>query len=100
GVGAAVEATVGHSSGRTVVSYSGNTSKIVKPQDVQSILAKVEPGVVSIETEVYSSRRGGFFGGGVVTGAGTGMILTPDGEVLTNNHVIEGARSIKVTVFG
>jgi S1-C subfamily serine protease len=30
--------------------------------------------------------------------AGTGMILTSDGEILTNNHVIEGATSISVTV--
>jgi S1-C subfamily serine protease len=30
--------------------------------------------------------------------AGTGMILTSSGEVLTNNHVIDGATSIKVTV--
>lgn len=30
--------------------------------------------------------------------AGTGMILTSDGEILTNNHVIEGATSITVTV--
>jgi len=30
--------------------------------------------------------------------AGTGMILTSDGEILTNNHVIDGATSIEVTV--
>ena len=30
--------------------------------------------------------------------AGTGMVLTSSGEVLTNNHVVEGATSIKVTV--
>jgi S1-C subfamily serine protease len=30
--------------------------------------------------------------------AGTGMILTSDGEILTNNHVIDGATSTKVTV--
>jgi S1-C subfamily serine protease len=30
--------------------------------------------------------------------AGTGMILTSNGEILTNNHVIDGATSIKVTV--
>jgi S1-C subfamily serine protease len=30
--------------------------------------------------------------------AGTGMILTSSGEVLTNNHVVDGATSIKVTV--
>jgi S1-C subfamily serine protease len=31
-------------------------------------------------------------------GAGTGMILTSNGEVLTNNHVVNGATSITVTV--
>jgi S1-C subfamily serine protease len=30
--------------------------------------------------------------------AGTGMVLTSDGEILTNNHVIAGATSISVTV--
>ncbi|NYJ74289.1 trypsin-like peptidase domain-containing protein [Allobranchiibius huperziae] len=30
--------------------------------------------------------------------AGTGMVLTSTGEVLTNNHVVDGATSIKVTV--
>ncbi len=30
--------------------------------------------------------------------AGTGMVVTSDGEILTNNHVINGATSIKVTV--
>jgi S1-C subfamily serine protease len=30
--------------------------------------------------------------------AGTGMVLTSTGEILTNNHVIEGATSIKVTI--
>lgn len=31
-------------------------------------------------------------------GSGTGMVLTPDGEVLTNNHVVNGATSVTVTV--
>ena len=33
-------------------------------------------------------------------GAGTGIVLTSDGEVLTNNHVIDGATSISVTDLG
>ncbi len=46
-------------------------------------------GIVVIETDLG-------FGGG--RAAGTGMVLTPAGEVLTNNHVIDGAASIKVIV--
>ena len=30
--------------------------------------------------------------------AGTGMVLTSDGEILTNNHVVDGATSISVTI--
>jgi S1-C subfamily serine protease len=33
-------------------------------------------------------------------GAGTGMILTSDGEILTNNHVVAGASGIDVTIPG
>jgi len=33
-------------------------------------------------------------------GAGTGMILTSDGEILTNNHVVAGASGIEVTIPG
>ena len=33
-------------------------------------------------------------------GAGTGMILTSDGEILTNNHVVEGASQIQVSIPG
>jgi S1-C subfamily serine protease len=101
GVGAGVTAAVDRRNGSgPVTTFSSNTSTVAKPQDVQGILAKVEPGVVSIETSSYVSNGRGVFGGGQVTGAGSGMILTADGEVLTDNHVIEGATSIKVTIFG
>lgn len=48
-------------------------------------------GVVLINTNL------GFQGG---RAAGTGMVLTSSGEVLTNNHVIAGATTIRVTVPG
>ncbi|QXG75443.1 S1C family serine protease [Modestobacter sp. L9-4] len=47
-------------------------------------------GVVDIVSQL------GYSGG---ESAGTGMVLTADGEVLTNNHVVEGATSITVTVL-
>jgi S1-C subfamily serine protease len=46
-------------------------------------------GVVLIETEL------GYLGG---EAAGTGIVLTANGEILTNNHVVEGSTSIKVTI--
>ncbi len=54
--------------------------------DVNAVAAKVQPGVVDIYTQLSSGA----------SGAGTGVILTPDGEVLTNNHVIEGSTSISI----
>jgi S1-C subfamily serine protease len=69
--------------------------------DIQGVLAKTEPAVVSIETDGFV-RQDGFFGPTVqrVRGAGTGMVLSSDGEILTNNHVIEGAQQITVTFTG
>ena len=59
--------------------------------DIRAVLRKVEPSVVAIETGLVS-QNGGIFG----RGAGTGVIISEDGLVLTNNHVIEQAGSIKV----
>lgn len=58
--------------------------------DVPALLARVLPGVVSIQT---ANAAGG-------QGAGTGMVISPAGEVLTNWHVVEGSTSITVTRYG
>ncbi len=79
----------------TSVSTSNNGSVITQTGDVQAILAKVQPGVVYIHTQ--ASRGGRFF---PTQGAGTGVVLTADGEVLTNAHVVAGATSIKVNLAG
>lgn len=67
----------------------------------QAIANAVEPGVVDINT-VIGAVGAGSSGNGRALGAaaGTGMVLTPTGEVLTNNHVIAGAGRIRVTVPG
>ncbi len=72
-----------------------------RAMDIQSVLSKTIPAVVSIETDGFV-RQDGFFGPTVqrVRGAGTGMVLSSDGDVLTNNHVIEGAQRITVTFEG
>ncbi len=58
--------------------------------DVTAATDAQEVGVVTILTTLYFEPD--------AQAAGTGMILTSDGEILTNNHVIEGATSIEVTV--
>jgi S1-C subfamily serine protease len=83
----------------TVVRYSGNTSRIERPQDIQGILAKVQPGVVAIRTSSFTGQDLFGFGQQPVRGAGTGMIVSADGDVLTNAHVVNGATSIEVTLF-
>ena len=63
----------------------------------QSIANKVTPGVVDVNTFANLGSYPFTKGGSTPLGAGTGMILTSTGEVLTNNHVIEGATRIQVT---
>ena len=55
------------------------------------IAAQTNPGVVDIVSNLGLQQA---------EAAGTGLVLTPSGEVLTNNHVIKGATAIKVTDIG
>jgi S1-C subfamily serine protease len=72
-------------------SPSGSTSSGSGSTEVSSIAAKVDPGLVDIDTTLgYQEEEA----------AGTGIVLTSNGEILTNNHVIEGATSISVTDVG
>lgn len=71
---------------------SGKTSNASGgPSDTASIAKGVDPDLVDINTVLgYETEEA----------AGTGMVLTPTGKVLTNNHVIEGSTSISVTDLG
>lgn len=81
--------------------FGSNTSVIATPQNIQQILANVQPGVVSIRTQAFQPGGGLFdLAPTPVRGAGTGVILTQSGEILTNAHVVAGATSIKITLDG
>lgn len=58
--------------------------------DVPAVLGVMEPSVVTISSTVQ--------GGGASTG--TGVVLTADGEILTNAHVVEDATSVRVRFAG
>jgi putative serine protease PepD len=83
------------SSSGTIITpkFTSNTSVLPKPGDVQSILARVEPAVVNINTQGGGGRSSG-------SGAGTGMVINSNGQVLTNAHVVSGASSVSVTFAG
>lgn len=61
------------------------------PANQAAIAAKVDPALVDIVTTFQYQQA---------EGAGTGIVLTSNGEILTNNHVINGATSIRVTDIG
>jgi serine protease Do len=76
--------------------YQGNMVEF-EETSVAAIANKVTPAVVSIVTETRRSGYYSLFGGSNTSqSAGTGMIVTADGYVLTNKHVIDGATSVQV----
>ncbi len=58
------------------------------------VVEAVRPSVVSIQV---GARQRGFFGGATES-AGTGVILTDDGYILTNGHVVDGMDSVEVVL--
>jgi putative serine protease PepD len=54
----------------------------------------IGPSVVTITSDVSNGM------GGNGQSAGTGIIITPEGEIVTNNHVVEGATAIMVRLAG
>jgi S1-C subfamily serine protease len=70
---------------------SGSSGGSSGPSDVSAIAKKVDPGLVDIDTTIGYQQE---------EAAGTGIVLTSTGEVVTNNHVIDGATTISVTDVG
>jgi len=86
--GAAAGGLIGSTHG---VTASTMTAASRTPLSASQIAQRVDPALVDIVTTMGAQGA---------SAAGTGIVLTSDGEVLTNNHVIRGATSIKVTDVG
>ena len=75
------------------------------PSMVSDVAEKVTPSVVNITTKKNGPTPGHgnpmfreMFGRGMpMMGAGSGVVVSADGQIVTNNHVVEGADEIKVT---
>jgi S1-C subfamily serine protease len=108
---AAAGAGIGWSLARTINAHNGVAQNNTQPSDQQAaqpgspirpanpgsggslnaaaIAAKVDPALVDIITVVGSGQA-----------AGTGQIINSNGEILTNNHVVDRSTSIQVNIAG
>jgi putative serine protease PepD len=91
GLGGTVGALIGSAQADQAVSQSGPASaapaSVNTPADLTAVVAKVTPSVVQVNV----TMRGG-------AGVGSGVIISSDGKVLTNAHVVSGADQVTITL--
>ncbi|MEJ6981289.1 trypsin-like peptidase domain-containing protein [Pedobacter sp. P351] len=93
------------------VKFANNPSKAISSEgnpDFIRSAAIVAPAVVHLKTIYERPERGrstapGYFNrspgqDGVVGGSGSGVLISTDGYIITNNHVVEGASQIEVVL--
>ena len=78
-------------SGITIIQASDTEPE---PTTTQEVVEKVKDAVVEITTEI--TQYDSFYGQYVSSSAGSGVIISEDGYIITNNHVIEDASSVTV----
>jgi S1-C subfamily serine protease len=71
--------------GRAIPSLNGSNIETVR----EAVIARIEPAVVQINVKTAQ-------GGGI----GSGDIIDSRGYIITNNHVVEGARQVQVLLYG
>ena len=103
-VGGGIVAATGDGGSTTIKEISAGPALLNGTTNIEAVIGKVLPAIVSIDAKSPASIPQSLFGGGSTGGVqedqGTGMIITSGGEVITNNHVIAGATTITVTLYG
>jgi Trypsin-like serine proteases, typically periplasmic, contain C-terminal PDZ domain len=82
-VGYAARGETGNALQLPVVSGNSDAAPVVDRSSLASIAAALQPAIVHITTDI---------------GEGSGVVISPDGHIVTNNHVIAGARRNGVRV--
>ncbi|MCA9336519.1 trypsin-like peptidase domain-containing protein [Candidatus Saccharibacteria bacterium] len=80
---------------RQTLSDDGNLVKTSQEDVITSVADKVSPSVVSIVTDVTTQT---IFGAATQQAAGTGIVVSKDGYILTNRHVISSASKVQVVM--
>lgn len=73
-----------------------STGSTISSNSAESVASDTAASVVEVTTSYVQTNS--FFGNYVTSGAGSGVIISKDGYIATNNHVIENAKSITVTL--
>lgn len=79
-----------------VVTTAEETNSTTGEMSTSDVVAATKNSVVEITTEIV--KTGSFLQQYIESGAGSGVIISENGYIVTNNHVIEDASSITVTL--
>lgn len=85
GTAALTSTLTNNDTGGTAGSVAGTTVSQSSKGTVAGVAAAVSPAIVEIQASSASGQS-----------TGSGVVITGDGEIITNNHVIAGARTVKV----
>lgn len=86
-----VDRYLGVPSAQPASSVDASSTLVMPAQPIEAVSAKVLPSVVNIAVEQTDAF-------GSSSGVGSGVIIRSDGYILTNNHVVEGASKIVVSL--
>lgn len=79
---------------RQTVEEDGNQILSSDEATISNVVEKASPSVVSIATEAVTGNS--YWGPVVRSGAGSGFIVSKDGVIVTNRHVVENTREVQV----